>query len=128
VGDSLTYTYTLTNTSTSSSISQANIPYEVLDATNQGAGDRNTFTSSLFGDIEAAAVAEMRTAHPSYQPSNTGVGFLQAGQSFSFTETHTVTTADLPGPINESATAVFTLAQAPTGETFTNQISASNST
>jgi uncharacterized repeat protein (TIGR01451 family) len=121
VGTPITYTYTLTNTTSSSSISPSGIPAIVLDATNQGAGDRNTFMDSLFGDIEADAVAAM-PIHPS-----AGVGQLPAGpgESFSFTETHTLTSSD-PTPLLESATVVFTLAQ--NLGSFSNQISASSMT
>src|SRR5262249_11698175 len=121
VGTPITYTYTLTNTTSSSSISPSGIPALVFDATNQGAGDPNTFMDSLFGDIEADAVAAM-PIHPSRGLAHFPAG---PGQSFSFTETHILPSSD-PTPLLESATAVFTLAQ--NFGSFDNQISASSMT
>src|SRR5205085_9896628 len=50
VGTPITYTYTVHNSSSADS------PNLVLDSTNQGAGDPNTFTDTLLGDLEADAI------------------------------------------------------------------------
>src|SRR5262249_8741656 len=95
VGTSLTYTYTVTNTSSSDS------PNLILDTSNPN----DSFTSTLFGDIEADAI------HAFTGNNLATVASIAPGASFSFTETHVISTSDLPGPISDSTTAHFTLAQ-----------------
>src|SRR5262249_51696082 len=110
VGTSLTYTYTVTNTSSSDS------PNLILDTSNPN----DSFTSTLFGNIEADAI------HAFTGNSMATVASIPHGASFSFTETHVISTSDLPGPITDSSVAHFTLANGPSGETFPNIIFTNN--
>jgi uncharacterized repeat protein (TIGR01451 family) len=98
VGTPITYTYTVTNTSSSDS------PNLVLNSANQGTGDPDTFTSSLFGDIEADAVHALAGNNTATTAS------LAPGASFSFTETHVLAASD-PTPLTDTSSAIFTLAQ-----------------
>jgi uncharacterized repeat protein (TIGR01451 family) len=95
VGTSITYTYTVHNTSSSDS------PNLVLDLSNIN----DSFSSTLFGNIEADAI------HAATGSGSATVASILPGASFSFTETHVISTSDLPGPINDSSVAHFTLAQ-----------------
>jgi uncharacterized repeat protein (TIGR01451 family) len=95
VGTPITYTYTVHNTSSSDS------PNLILDLSNAN----DSFTSTLFGNIEADAI------HAATGSSTATVASIAPGASFSFTETHVISTSDLPGPINDSSVAHFTLAQ-----------------
>jgi uncharacterized repeat protein (TIGR01451 family) len=97
-GTPITYTYTITNTSSTDS------PNLVLNSGNQGAGDPDSFTSSLFGDIEADAV------HALAGNGSATTASLAPGASFSFTETHVLSGSD-PTPLTDTANAIFTLAQ-----------------
>src|SRR5262249_14784059 len=87
------YHYTMTNTSSSDS------PNLVLDSTNQGSGDRDTFTDTLLGDLEAAACAADGT--------NDGHLSMAPGSSLSFDVTRTLQAND-PKPLTNSAEFVFT--------------------
>jgi uncharacterized repeat protein (TIGR01451 family) len=97
-GTPITYTYTINNTSSSDS------PNLVLNSANQGPGEPDTFTSSLFGDIEADAVHAMAGNNTATTAS------LAPGASFSFTETHVLSATD-PTPLTDTSSAIFTLAQ-----------------
>jgi uncharacterized repeat protein (TIGR01451 family) len=99
VGTPITYTYTVTNTSSSDS------PNLVLDSTNQGAGDPNTLTDTLLGDLEADAIHAFTGSSTATRAS------IPPGASFSFTETRPIMSSDLPGPVTDSALARFTLEQ-----------------
>jgi uncharacterized repeat protein (TIGR01451 family) len=90
----ITYTYTVTNTSSSDS------PNLVLDTSNSN----SSFTSSLFGNIEADAIHALAGNNTATTAS------LAPGASFSFTETRQLAATD-PTPLTDSATAVFTLSQ-----------------
>jgi uncharacterized repeat protein (TIGR01451 family) len=113
VGTPITYTYTVTNTSSPDS------PNLVLDLNNPN----SSFTSTLFGNIEADAIHAFTSSSTatvaSIPPRTNGVP-----TSFTFTETHIIgaSPSDLPGPINDSSVAHFTLANGPNGETFPNII------
>jgi hypothetical protein len=98
VGTPITYTYTVSNTSSTDS------PNLILDSSNQAAGDPNTFTDSLLGDIEADAI------HAFTGDNTATVASIAPGASFSFTETRTLLASD-PKPLTNSAEAIFTLAQ-----------------
>jgi uncharacterized repeat protein (TIGR01451 family) len=98
VGTPITYTYTITNTSSSDS------PNLVLNSANQGGGDPDSFTSSVFNDIEADAVHAMAGNNSATTAS------LAPGASFSFTETHVLAGSD-PTPLTDTSSAIFTLAQ-----------------
>jgi uncharacterized repeat protein (TIGR01451 family) len=98
VGTPITFTYTVTNTSSSDS------PALVLNSANQGAGDPDTFTSSLFGDIEADAV------HALAGNNSATTASLAPGASFSFTETHILAAGDTT-PLTDTTNASFSLAQ-----------------
>jgi uncharacterized repeat protein (TIGR01451 family) len=95
IGTPVTYTYTVTNTSSPDS------PNLVLDLSNPN----DSFTSTLFGDLEADAI------HAATGSSTATVASIAPGASFSFSETHVISTGDLPGPITDSSVAHFTLAQ-----------------
>jgi hypothetical protein len=97
-GTPITYTYTIHNTSSSDS------PNLVLNSANQGTGDPDTFTSSLFGDIEADAVHALAGNNTATTAS------LAPGASFSFTETHVLSASD-PTPLTDTTNAIFSLAQ-----------------
>src|SRR5262249_48154537 len=97
-GTPITYTYTVTNTSSSDS------PSLVLNSANQGAGDPDAFTSSLFGDIEADAV------HALAGNNSATTASLAPGASFSFTETHILSASDTT-PLTDTSDTVCTLAQ-----------------
>jgi uncharacterized repeat protein (TIGR01451 family) len=94
VGTPITYTYTVTNTSSSDS------PNLVLDTSNPN----DSFTSTLFGNIEADAI------HAATGNNTATTASLAPGASFSFTETHVLTAGD-PIPLTDSTTAAFTLDQ-----------------
>jgi uncharacterized repeat protein (TIGR01451 family) len=98
VGSPITYTYTVTNSSSSDS------PNLVLNSANQGAGDPDSFTSSVFGDIEADAVHALAGNNTATTAS------LAPGASFSFTEKHVLSASDTT-PLTDTSNAIFTLAQ-----------------
>src|SRR5262249_41549929 len=106
-GTPIQYHYTMTNTSSSDS------PNLVLDSSNQGPGDRDTFADTLLGDLEAAACAADGT--------NDGHLSMAPGSSLSFDVTRTLQASD-PKPLTNSAEVVFTLAQ--NLGAFSNQIHA----
>ncbi|HKB00780.1 MAG TPA: hypothetical protein VKD90_01110 [Gemmataceae bacterium] len=87
LGQVITYTYTVNNTSSADS------PNLVLSASNAN----NSFIDSLFGDLEADAIAA-------------GGGSFGPGGSFTFTETRAIQAGD-PTPLVNTATVKFTLAQ-----------------
>ena len=85
LGQVITYTYTVTNTSSS-------------DSPNLALGTANdSFTDSLLGDLEAAAIAA-------------GAGDMSIGESVTFTMTRAVQAGD-PTPLVNNADVAFTLAQ-----------------
>jgi uncharacterized repeat protein (TIGR01451 family) len=87
LGQVITYTYTVTNTSSADS------PDLVLSTTNPS----NSFVDSVFGDLEAEAIAA-------------GGGSLAPGDSFTITETRAIQAGD-PNLLTNLTTAAFTLAQ-----------------
>ena len=86
LGQVITYTYSVSNTSSSDS------PNLVLDSTNQGAGDPNTFTDTLLGDLEADAI------HAATGNNTATVASIAPGGSFTFTETRNIQSGD-PNPL-----------------------------
>src|SRR5205823_4023517 len=90
VGTPITYTYLVHNTSSSDS------PNLVLDTNNAS----NSFTDSLFGDLEADAI-HAATGNPTAT-----VASLAPGASFTFTETRAIQASD-PTPLTSSALAKF---------------------